>query len=48
METFDAVFIKSIWSSKDIGWEFVDSLGASGVILTIWDKSKITVVERGH
>lgn len=41
METIDAVFIKSIWSSKDIRWEFVDSLGASGGILTMWDKSKL-------
>ena len=29
----------------DIGWEAVESYGASGGILTLWDKSKITVVE---
>ena len=38
MESFDALFIKSIWSSKEIIWEFVESVGASGGILTMWDE----------
>ena len=29
----------------DIGWESVESFGASRGILTLWDKSKITMVE---
>ena len=45
MEVFNSVLIKSIWSSRDIGWEFVESLGASGGILTMWDSSLISVIE---
>ena len=50
MEILEVNFIKTIWSSMDIGWESLESYGASGGILTLWDKSKITVVEtiRGH
>ena len=44
-KTLMQYFVKSIWNSKDSEWEFVESLGASGGILTMWDKSKITVVE---
>lgn len=44
-EEFDITFIKSIWSSKDIGWEFVESFGKSGGILTMWDESKISIIE---
>ncbi|TYK08108.1 protein ENHANCED DOWNY MILDEW 2 [Cucumis melo var. makuwa] len=45
MENLDANFIKSLWSSMEIGWEVVDSFGASGGLLTLWDKSQITVME---
>ena len=45
MESLEVNSIKTIWSSMDIGWESVESFGASGGILTLWDKSKITVVE---
>ncbi|TYK31266.1 hypothetical protein E5676_scaffold455G005560 [Cucumis melo var. makuwa] len=38
-------FIKSLWSSKDIGWDFVASVGSYGGILTMWDSSKISVTE---
>lgn len=34
-EDFDSAFIKSLWSSKEIGWEFVESYGKSGGILTM-------------
>ena len=40
-ESLNSVFIKSLWSSKDIGWEFVASVKSSGGILTMWDCSKI-------
>lgn len=40
-DEFDIVFIKSFWSSKDIGWEFVESFGKSGGVLTMWDESKL-------
>lgn len=44
-DEFDSDFIKSLWSSKEIGWEFVESYGKSGGILTMWDDSKIVVTE---
>lgn len=44
MENFDALFTKSIWSSKEIGWEFVESISASGAFSKC-GMSKITVVE---
>ncbi|KAA0061458.1 putative vacuolar sorting-associated protein 13B [Cucumis melo var. makuwa] len=31
--------------SRDIGWDFVESVGSSGGILTIWDDSSISVIE---
>ena len=45
MEVINSVIIKSMWSSRDIGWEFVESLGASGGILTMWDSSIISVIQ---
>ena len=45
MEILEVNYIKTIWSSIDTGWESVESYGATGGILTLWDKSKITVVE---
>lgn len=44
MESSGASFVRSIWSSKDIGWEFVESVSTSGGILTL-GRAKITVVE---
>lgn len=42
-EEFDLRFPKSLWSSKDIGWYFVESYGTSIRMLIMWDTSKITV-----
>ena len=33
-DTLNSAFIKSLWSSKDIGWDYVASVGSSGGILT--------------
>lgn len=44
-EEFDIVFIKSLWSSKDNGWELFEPFGHSGGILTLWDMSKLKVIE---
>ena len=44
-DTLNSAFIKSLWSSKDIGWDYVASVGSSGGILTMWDSSKISVTE---
>uniref|UniRef100_A0A9I9CVC4 Uncharacterized protein n=1 Tax=Cucumis melo TaxID=3656 RepID=A0A9I9CVC4_CUCME len=44
-ETLNSGFIKSLWSSKDIGWDFVASVGSSDGILTMWDSSKISEAE---
>ena len=44
-DNLTSVFIKSLWSSKDIGGEFVASIESFGGILTMWDSSKISVTE---
>lgn len=44
-DTFDSSIIRALWSSKDIGWTFVEAYGKTGGILTMWDESKISVVE---
>ena len=44
-EEFDISFIKSLWSSKDIDWDFVESQGTLDGILTLWDMSILMVVE---
>ena len=44
-ESLDINTIKELWSSKDIGWSFVEAIGRSGGILTMWDESKISVIE---
>lgn len=41
-EEFDLHFTKSLWSSKDIGGDFVKSCGTSDGMLIMWDTSKIT------
>ena len=32
-DTLNSAFIKSLWSSKDIGWDYVASVGSSGEFL---------------
>ena len=44
-DIIDMVLVKELWCSKDIGWSFVDAIGRSGGILTMWDESKISVIE---
>ena len=44
MEAINVVFITSLWSSKEVGWEFVESVGSSEGILSMWDSSSITVL----
>lgn len=39
-EEFDALFIKSPWSSKDIGRDRVESFGTLGGMLIMLDRSK--------
>lgn len=41
MEVLDTAFVKSLWSSKEIGWDFVASTNLSGELMTLWDMSKI-------
>lgn len=41
----DQLLIKELWSSKNIGWSFVDTIGKSRGILTMWDESNIVIVE---
>lgn len=40
-EEFDALFIKSLWSSKDIGWDFFESFGTLGGMLIMWDCKRL-------
>lgn len=44
-DSFDIDFIKSLWSSKDMGWVFVEAYGKSGEMFTMWDESKISITE---
>lgn len=45
-EAFKVEAIKKLWSSKDIGWSFVEAYGRSGgLLLIMWDESKISVIE---
>lgn len=41
-ENFELCFIKSLWSSKDIGWDFVELFGTTGGMLTMWDTNKLS------
>lgn len=42
-EVIDSSLIKALWSSKDIVWDFVEAVGRSEGILTMWNESKISV-----
>ena len=44
-DSIDINIIKELWSSKDIGWAFVEAIGRSGGMLTMWDESKVSVIE---
>ena len=44
-ETIDNSLIKVLWSLKEIDWDYIESIGRSGGILTMWDESKIFVSE---
>ena len=44
-DSFDRAFIKSIWSSKDICWAFVEAVGRFGGILTLWGEGKISLLD---
>ncbi|TYK01502.1 Lysosomal alpha-mannosidase [Cucumis melo var. makuwa] len=44
MDAINAVFIKSPWSSRDIGWDFVESMNSSWGVLTMWDNCSISVI----
>lgn len=44
-QLIDKPMIKSLWSSKDIGWSSLDSIGKAGGLLITWDESKICVKE---
>ena len=44
-DSIDINIIKELWSSKDIGWSFVEAIGRSGGMLTMWDESKVSVIE---
>lgn len=45
IQPFDPSLIKSLWSSKDIGWSTIDALGKSGGILIMWNEGRISVKE---
>lgn len=45
IQRFDPSMIKSLWSSKDIGWSTIDAIGKSGGILMMWDEVCICVKE---
>ncbi|XP_038876676.1 uncharacterized protein LOC120069076 [Benincasa hispida] len=42
-DRIEGSFIKSLWSSKEVGCAFVEAKGKSGGLLTVWDDSKILV-----
>lgn len=44
-EDFNLEIFKSLWSLKEVGWFNVEAYGGSGGILTMWDKSKVSVIE---
>lgn len=44
-EDFDIMFTNFLWSLKEIGSSFVESLGKSGGLLVLWDESKSSVIE---
>lgn len=44
MESLEATFVKSIWSSKEIGWDVVASIVFSGGIVRMCNMIKVTVV----
>ena len=44
-DSSDSAFIKELWSSKDIGWAFVQAISKSRGILSMWEESKISVNE---
>ncbi|TYK02777.1 Transposon TX1 uncharacterized [Cucumis melo var. makuwa] len=44
-DTLNSVFIKSLLSFMDIGWDFVAPVGSYEGILTMWDSSKIWITE---
>ena len=45
MEAINFAFIKSLWSIKDVGWDFVQSVGSSRGILSMWDSSLFVILE---
>ncbi|TYK07162.1 putative reverse transcriptase - beet retrotransposon [Cucumis melo var. makuwa] len=51
MESLEATFVKSIWSSKEIGWDVVASIGFSGGIVRMCNMikgKKISVARTSH
>lgn len=38
LQQTDESIIKSLWSSKDIGWTQIDAVGSSGGVITLWDE----------
>ena len=44
-ETIDNSLIKALWSSKDIDWDYTESTGRSGGMLTMWNESKISCLK---
>lgn len=41
----DRAFIKSIWSSRYVGWVHKDAIGASGGIIIMWNELAISADE---
>lgn len=44
-DSIEIDIIKAMWSSKEIGWIYSEAYGKSGRLLTMWDESKISVIE---
>ena len=45
MQQVDIMFIRSIWWSRFKDWEFIQSIGAFGGILIVWNAHKASKVD---
>lgn len=44
----DRGMIKSVWSSRHVGWVTLEAMGSVGGILIMWKESCIEVVDSGE
>lgn len=43
LDSIDRRLVKSIWSSKRIGWMALDAQGSAGGILLMWREDRVTI-----